>query len=332
MAVPWACGRDGTFRCGTWYDRPVPEHWSESLAGQRDLRAAAIAHVRALERRHGVLSWGQIAAGFLFRGERVFLANRPRGIFAPAGLTTGALSIKTTNVVRDGREPRYDDQIAGGDPFFGYAYQGQHADARDNAALRKCLERALPVIYFYGVGEATYRPLICRVVDEDREAKRFHVAPAAEVPAEIVAEEDGAVRSFERRYSMTEVRRRLHQDKFREAVLDAYEKRCAICALRHPELLEAAHIIPDRERLGEAKVPNGLSLCKLHHAAYDAEMLGITPDRIVKLRRELLEERDGPMLEHGLRAFHGSRLWVPAAPLDQPDPELLEERWSRFAA
>ena len=43
--------------------------------------------------------------------------------------------------------------------------------------------------------------------------------------------------------------------------------RCALCRLRHQELLDAAHITPDSEAEGEPLVSNGVVLCKLHHAA-----------------------------------------------------------------
>jgi putative restriction endonuclease len=102
--------------------------------------------------------------------------------------------------------------------------------------------------------------------------------------------------------------------------------------LRHAPLLDAAHIIPYAEALGEARVSNGISLCKLHHAAFDCLLLGITPDLVVRLNRDLLTERDGPMLEHGLRAFEGERVVVPREPADQPDRDLLALRWKRFAA
>ena len=54
---------------------------------QDELRAAAIAHVLEQERRHGALSWPLIAEGFEFRGEKILLANRPRGIFRPVQRT-----------------------------------------------------------------------------------------------------------------------------------------------------------------------------------------------------------------------------------------------------
>ena len=136
---------------------------------------------------------------------------------------------------------------------------------------------------------------------------------------------------FERGYEIAHVRRRLHQDRFRAAVLSAYDESCTICRLRRVTLIDAAHIIPDRERLGEAMVPNGLALCKLHHAAFDANLLGISPDMSVHIRRDLLEERDGPMLEHGLRRFHTQPIVPPKARECLPNRDLLALRFEQFS-
>jgi len=116
-------------------------------------------------------------------------------------------------------------------------------------------------------------------------------------------------------------------------VLRAYETRCAVCALRHAVLLDAAHIVPDREEAGVAAVRNGLALCKIHHAAYDFHVLGVRPDLVVEIRADLLEEVDGPMLEHGLKGRHGQRLMaLPAVRAERPDPELLDRRYTEFRA
>lgn len=297
------------------------------------LRAQAITHVSALTQKNGVLTWADIAAGFEFRGERVLLANRPLGIFKPRQLKRGALSIKTT-VPRQGRVPRYDDQIGGTNPWFEYRYQGEDPRARNNVELRDCLQDGLPLIYFYGDGarEAHYEALICRVVSEDQLGRTFHIALIGQEDRASVPLLRTAAISFERQYSIGTVRRRLHQERFRAAVLQAYERRCTICRLRHDELLDAAHIVPDHEKLGEASVPNGLALCKLHHAAFDGRLIGITPDSEIRVRADLLDERDGPMLEHGLRAFNRGRLVPPAEPADAPSRDLLALSWQRFCA
>ena len=118
---------------------------------------------------------------------------------------------------------------------------------------------------------------------------------------------------------------------FRARVLAAYERRCAICRLKHVDLLDAAHIVGDAES-GQPVVPNGLSLCKIHHAAYDRQILGVRPDYVVQVRADVLEEVDGPMLRHGLQDVHGWRLELPTRLVDRPDRELLRQRWSTFTA
>ncbi len=49
-------------------------------------------------------------------------------------------------------------------------------------------------------------------------------------------------------------RRRLHQVAFRQRVIRAYADRCALCRLRHLDLLDAARITPDSDAEGEPVV------------------------------------------------------------------------------
>lgn len=135
-----------------------------------------------------------------------------------------------------------------------------------------------------------------------------------------------------RRYVTAETRSRLHQRTFRERVIRAYKEQCAMCRLRHEELLDAAHIIPDSEEKGEPTVTNGISLCKLHHAAFDRGIIGIRPDYIVDIRLDILEETDGPMLKYGLQELHGSRLFLPSRAEFLPDPGNLKWRYEAFRA
>ena len=76
------------------------------------------------------------------------------------------------------------------------------------------------------------------------------------------------------------------------------------CRLKHRELLDVAHVIPDNMPEGKSTIENGLSLCKLHHSAYDAFIIGVTPDYIIQVREDILEEEDGPVLQHGLKGLH----------------------------
>jgi putative restriction endonuclease len=128
--------------------------------------------------------------------------------------------------------------------------------------------------------------------------------------------------------SLTKVR--LHQPVFRAQVLQAYDRRCAICRLRYTALLDAAHILPDGHPRGLPIVPNGLALCKIHHAAFDQNLLGIRPNLVVEVRRDVRLDSDGPMLLHGLQEMNGIRLAVPTSRRAQPDPVRLEERYEEF--
>jgi hypothetical protein len=57
------------------------------------------------------------------------------------------------------------------------------------------------------------------------------------------------------------------------------------------------------------------------------------PDHVLEIRAEILEERDGPMLRHGLQSLHGARLMqLPRRVEERPDRRRLEERCEQFRA
>ncbi|MEZ4475386.1 MAG: HNH endonuclease [bacterium] len=210
--------------------------------------------------------------------------------------------------------------------------KGTDPASRDNQWLRRCLDLRLPILYFFGIAPARYAVYTCFVVADDPRRLTFLLEPVTQDDrkhSSVLSAAAMVLPPIERAYALRLARQRVHQTRFREAVLDAYAGRCAICHLRHRELLDAAHIIPDGEPDGLAEVPNGLSLCKLHHAAYDSQAIGITPDRVVRIAPAILTERDGPMLEHGFKAFEGAKLVVPAEKLDWPKAERLAARWRR---
>ncbi|MFM2106192.1 MAG: hypothetical protein RL338_1224, partial [Chloroflexota bacterium] len=103
-----------------------------------------------------------------------------------------------------------------------------------------------------------------------------------------------------------------------------------LCSLRHPELLDAAHIIRDLDPDGDPVVSNGVSLCKLHHAAFDGLFFGIRPDYVVEVKPSILAESDGPMLVVGLQQIHGKQMLLPRHAGDRPDPSRLERRFEEF--
>jgi putative restriction endonuclease len=135
---------------------------------------------------------------------------------------------------------------------------------------------------------------------------------------------------IERRYTVRETRVRLHQARFRGLVLTAYRDRCTICRLREVRLLDAAHITEDPTPAGTPVIENGLSLCSIHHRAFDHNLVGISPSYEVHLSRRLLEDEDGPMLDT-LKGFHRTPIELPSRRSWRPDREHLALRFEQFS-
>jgi putative restriction endonuclease len=192
------------------------------------------------------------------------------------------------------------------------------------------MEEGLPLIYLHGVDVGRYLVSIAAIVDDDPAGLTFK-AVLADLRSAGSGEDITELTDRERAYQIGLARRRLHQASFRERVLRAYKSSCALCRLKHPELLDAAHILRDSHG-GKPIVPNGLALCKIHHAAYDANIIGIRPDLVIEIRNDILVETDGPMLAHGLQDFHHASIWTPRSVKTAPDDQALEERYEEFKA
>lgn len=290
----------------------------------RDVRLAAFEWLTELVDRHGmVVPRARLIEGFDFRGRRTPLVG-PSGIFKPATMML-PLSITTAP------SGPYDDGFSP-DGLLRYRYRGTDPGHRDNVGLRACMQRQLPLVYFHGIEPGAYAaawPVF--VVGDLPAALTFKVAVddakgIADSEKTLLAEPPDARRG----YITAVYRRRLHQEAFRVRVLRAYQERCALCNLRHAELLDAAHIVADADAAGEPIVQNGIALCKIHHAAFDRFFIGIDPDYRVTVRDDLLREVDGPMLRHGLQELHGVTMRRPRSRNAWPDRGRLEQRWQEF--
>lgn len=256
---------------------------------------------------------------FEVNGQALRLIDRNRGIWNPRSL------LATLSIVSSPDGPYADRALDGG--LFRYDYRAG-TEAGDNAKLRRAYELDLPLILLRKIVAGSYVPVFpVYVVADDRQARQVYIA----LDESLRFLRDPTHPSpDERRYSQRVARQRLHQPAFRARVLRAYHVRCAICTLRHGNLLDAAHITADIEELGTPVVSNGLSLCKIHHAAFDTNLLGISPDYEIHIASDLLDEIDGPMLRHGLQEMDGRRLTVPTRRSERPDRERLALRYRRF--
>lgn len=294
------------------------------------VRTQAFQFLTEQTRLHGeVVPRDLLERGFDFEGRRVPLIG-PQGIFKPALLAEMPISI-TTVPVREGEARPYDDGV-GPDGFLRYRYRGTDPGHRDNQGLRLAMGRGVPLIYLYGVTPGRYMPVWPVYIVRDHPAElSFSVAvDAPYMPVMSNFKPDPNSLEARRAYITVLTQQRLHQQGFRERVLRAYREQCAICRLRHDELLDAAHILPDSHPKGEPIVPNGLALCALHHAAFDRNILGIRPDFIVEVRMDILREKDGPMLLHGLQGFQGMTILRPSSRALWPRADFLAERYEEF--
>lgn len=284
--------------------------------------------------QHGdVLEGGLLRRGFDFRGQRVPLAVQ-QGIHKPR-FAEAALTLRTSF------DSPYSDHFEGEETLV-YRYRGNDPNSWDNRAARRAFELQVPLIYLHAVSDKPPKYVVVRpvfiVADEPGELTfRLKAEPLAmegltgSLSGASLGKEAPDARDLKRSYGTRLVRTRLHQATFRERVLRAYREQCAMCRLRHPKLLDAAHIVPDADPLGEPEVTNGLSLCRIHHAAFDVHYLSIEPrNYTVRVQPALLREEDGPMLRHGLQELEGSKLQLPRRIRDRPDPERLRSHWDAF--
>lgn len=295
----------------------------------QDERAIRLAAFSWLDRRRarGIETFTQESTrGLSLAGMAVNLMPTQQGIWKPAGFGA-ALSIRT--VFRpEGADRPYDDAV-GLDGLYRYKMRGDDPDHPQNRALREAMKQRMPLIWWLGVEGGGYSALYPIFLIAEESAQQQFVVDIDAVPqSDITWPSVDLELDPTYRQQLTKVR--LHQRPFRAAVLRAYDTSCAVCSFRHGDLLDAAHIQEDSQG-GRPVITNGLTLCKMHHAAYDRQILGITPDYRVQVNADVLREVDGPMLRHGIQEFHGQKLMVvPAAPKHRPDPRLLERRFQAF--
>lgn len=289
------------------------------------LRAACFASLDVLCATFGddIPYRGGLDRGFSFRRDRVPFLTPYKGIYRAAQQTgRAALSINTSF------QSKYDDEETPEGIF--YAYRDASLEHPDNRALLALYADNVPVVYFAATRPGYYRaeyPMF--VTADDRASRRVLVTPGRRIgpldELEAVTIDD----PLERRYAVRDTRVRLHQARFRGRVLIAYSSRCTICRLKETRLLDAAHIAGDLETHGEPVVSNGLSLCSIHHRAFDQNLVGVSPDYAVRVSQRLLEDEDGPMLEL-LKAFHTRQIELPSRRAWRPDRQRLANRFERF--
>lgn len=290
-----------------------------TLGDSDELRAAVFAYLDNLTRTAGPYLKREQINRFSHEGQPFPLMEQG-GIRKPSGWTE-ALSITSTS--RSADAGGYDDEDRpDGRRLYRYMRMTSSAAAAKNRSLDQAATTGRPVVYFVEVDRALFEPIFpVFVVGTETTGVLVSETPATGEYGELVDL---------RRYTARTQRFRLHQREFRSRVLYAYDDRCCVCAFKHRGLLDAAHIVDDAAEHGLAVVSNGLSLCRIHHGAYDQFLLGITPDLEVEVNDAVLTEIDGPMLRHGLQEMHGATITLPRQRRHHPDRHGLAWKYDRF--
>ncbi|HVM29079.1 MAG TPA: HNH endonuclease [Mycobacteriales bacterium] len=288
------------------------------LLDELEVRRSAMTYLASVMAASGGVATRAQLEAFRYAGDQLKLIDQSRGIRNPRQLAA------TLSILSQPQGP-YDD-VETEDGLLRYAYRDGDPDGGDNRKLRRAAELGVPLILLQGIAPGVFVPTFPVYVVADDPVGRY-VEIAVDENLRYLA--DRTPTADTREYAERLTRLRLHQPVFRARVLRAYQRTCAICRLRHVDLLDAAHILSDADG-GQPVVPNGLSLCKIHHAAYDRQIIGVRPDYVVEVRPDVLLEVDGPMLRHGIQDVHGWNLELPVRPADRPDQGLLEQRWRVF--
>lgn len=282
------------------------------------LRRLIFERLAEIVAEHGVVTRPELEA-LQVGNETRRIIDRNRGIWNPRSM------LATLSVISNPAGPYADTDV--GDSLFAYDYRAGSTDG-DNKKMRQAHELGLPIILLRTIRPGVFVPVFpVYVVKDDIDNRRFVLA--LDESLRFVSD-PLHLRPIEREYAIRAIKQRLHQPEFRGRIMLAYNQSCTVCALKHGRLLDAAHIIGDDKPHGVPVIDNGLSMCKIHHAAYDANLLGISPDYVVRINGDLMDEVDGPMLRHGLQEMDGRPITLPKRPSEMPSSERLAERFDEF--
>jgi putative restriction endonuclease len=286
---------------------------------QNQLRERIMQYLTHLYEKNGCVTRGELS-NYKIEGIPYRLVDQSRGIWNPKFLDS------TLSIISD-PDSHYKDHHRD-DGLIEYAYQIGNVGGV-NTKMRIAMENRDPLILLTKIATGIFVPTMpVYIVGDDTVNNRFLIA--VDEAMVVLAENSGSVSPIQKKYAQAVVKQRLHQREFRARVMRAYETQCAICSIKHGELLDAAHIMPDAHILGVAEVSNGLALCKIHHTSYDQNFLGISPDYVVHINKELLAEKNGPMLKHGIQEMNGKTIQVPQKPKERPRQDALEFRFELF--
>ncbi len=108
--------------------------------------------------------------------------------------------------------------------------------------------------------------------------------------------------SESRRVTVTNVTKKVRDNRFKSRVLTAYNNQCAFCGIQL-RLIDAAHILPVSYEASTDETSNGLALCTLHHRAYDKALVTLNNDYQIIYSEVKMEKLQEIGLDSGMDKF-----------------------------
>ena len=292
-----------------------------------DMRLAAAGTLARLAQIYrDAVPWHEMVKGFSFGGERILFANRAVGIFKPRQMDR-VLSVRTV-VPRAGRGVQYSDQGMAGSGNGIWVYDMRDLDPAhyQNQWLKTAWMEGVPLIYLIGLAPAMYLPQFpVYVMDWDAGAGQVRLVLGLDCTASqdlLQADVFGGPLAA---YTYRRMKDRVSKARFRIDVLEAYRATCTFSGLSQPQLVDAVRIVSGADG-GAVDVTEGLCMSRLHHAAFDANLLGIDPDGRIHVSEGL------EPFARDLMTLAGSKIVVPRMPESRPDRDLLAVRFEQFQA
>ena len=162
--------------------------------------------------------------------------------------------------------------------------------------------------------ESGESPAETHILDEI--GKNFEDVPDEEIRREVPAE---------RQYAVISTKKALRDISFRRRVLNAYGHQCAMCGIQL-KLLDAAHILDASHPDSTDETSNGVSLCTLHHRAFDRALVTFDEDFRTHFNESMIAEFRRTSHDGGLTGFREKMrplLLLPPDARDHPDPAFI---------
>lgn len=135
----------------------------------------------------------------------------------------------------------------------------------------------------------------------------------AQAEQELGVEKETAMKNGSEKLTskLAEVKIRIGQQFFRNAVLSAYNQRCCISGLANPKLLVASHIVPwSSDEKNRLNPHNGLALSALHDKAFDLGVITVDEDYRVVVSSQDSDTKDLFFMS-AIACFHGAPIALP---------------------